>query len=322
MKKFLCYLSLCLVGLFLFVGCGIEGSTEPSAIEFVQDVFYIDKDIRTFLDYKIYPSTARHPSVSYDSNADESIKTSYEFRDGYIHIWGDNFKPFDVTVILGNLEDTCEVRLRQYPSSIGFYDDLGAEKTSDVVYAGLDYSLDLKAMFDGQLRSVENNEFNYEIITTNPDVIEVKNEQQLLLHSTGRRGSSSITVIIKDSLGNEVPGLRATIKLSVLETIDSWYLTVGERALNNGDTLSVSAEAGHQLEIVARAFDRHGFLIEGGFQLFTSNKNVAVIRTEEGKTYLEFVGAGNCDLTLISSTVDGDGNPVKIVIKLQVQILE
>ena len=50
MKRFISLSIICLMSLFAFAGCGIKGGTLATGIEFVHDVFYVDYEVRTFLD--------------------------------------------------------------------------------------------------------------------------------------------------------------------------------------------------------------------------------------------------------------------------------
>ena len=329
MKKILSLLSVCIVSLLLFTGCGIEGGTQPSGIEFVRDVFYVDYNVSTFLDYKVYPSTADNEYVSFELEADYTLEDSFEFRNGSIKVTDSNFTSIIVKAKLNSLEDSCEVKLKEYPTSV----DLGdAEGT---INAGLVKYLDFKGQFESGIRSCEAGEFNYKITSNNPSVIEVVDESKLSIRSTGRSGEATISVKIYNSVGQEMIGLGDSVKLTVVDAIESSYATFGNLFLiKDGETKTIELEKGTVLEekISVRYFSSRDFLIElTDYEVLLSNDNVFEVVTKPDGTYLKLKDEANIVLdadekasvvlTLRSKTTDANGMPVRIQTTIVVQFL-
>jgi len=317
MKKLFSLLAICLISLFAFAGCGVQGGTIATGIEFVRDVFYVDYNVETFLDYKVYPSTAKEVFVTYDIRDESSIRSYYSFTDGYVKITNSKFTSINVTAKLNTYEDTCEVRLREYPSSVTF------ATTTDEVVGGLVYSLDLIGAFIDGNRACENDEFVYKIKSSNPSVIDVISEERLLVKSTGRRGESRITVQICNSNNEEITGLTASITLKVVDAISECFATFGnDFVITDGLEKDISSTINQEYKIDVKYFDESGYLIElADFDCYLSNDDVFEIVKKSDGIYLKVVGEGEVVLTIQSNTVDTTGNPVRIQSNLQVQFL-
>lgn len=329
MKKILSLLSVCIASLLLFTGCGIEGGGQPSGIEFVRDVFYVDYGVSTFLDYKVYPSTAGRDYISYELEADYTLEDSFEFRRGAIKVTDSNFTSIIVKAKLNSLEDSCEVRLKEYPTKV----DFGANE--NIINAGLVKYLDLKGTFKAGERSCENGEFVYKMTSSNPSVIEILDESSLAVRSTGRSGEATIAVSIFNSAGDEMTGLSDSIGLKVVDSIESSFATFGNLfVLKDGLTQTIQIESGTALEekISVRYFSSRDFLIElTDFDVMISNDNLFEIVEKADGVYLKLKDETNIELdeddkanvvlTLRSKTTDDTGSLVRIQTTIVVQFL-
>ena len=308
MKRFFSLVSICLISLLFLAGCGIEGGTVPTGIEFVDDVFYVDYNVETFLDYKTYPSTAQNIYVSYGIEADQNQDTFYEFSNGSIKVTDKRFTSITVTARLTNYSDSCEVRLKEYPTSVFLAEE------SVTLDAGLIYSLNLQGEFLSGIRNCENAEFNYKVISSNPSVVKVISEDNLLVQSTGRRGSATITVKVCNSKGEEVESLTDTLTINVIEAVDSSYASFGNLfVFEDGGTTEATLVLDDQFKISVKYFDPEGFLIENAsFECYLSNDNVFEKVVVEGEVYLKVKGEGTVTVTLMSDATDAVGSPVRI----------
>ncbi len=316
MKKFFSIFAICLVSILTFSGCGVEGSSVATGIDFVQDIFYVDLNVETTLQYKVYPSTASDVYVSFSTENDESLNTMFVFSNGKIKVTNSRFTSIVVKARLNSFEASCIVKLKEYPNSISF------SKESDEVNAGSVYLLPLSGMFS-QNRPLESNEFNYKITSSNPSVIKVHNQNSLYVMSTGRRGNSRITVEICDSEGKRVRDLVASIDLTVNNSIEQSFVALGNKyVLTNGSDFQIEASGiGQELELFAYYFDANDFLLDAEYNAFLSSDNVATIEQRDGKKYIRFIASGEVELTVQSNYLDGEGKPVMLKCKLKVRIL-
>ncbi len=333
MKKFFSVIGLCLCSLFVFASCGVEGSNAVSGIKFVNKVFYVDKGVRTFLDYKIYPSTAQSYNVTYNVSDGIDDADTYVFSNGYFTI-RDNinsqaYSPIRITISLNDFSDTCEVRLREYPTSVGFFNKDGTTKASDIVYGGATYVLGLSGEFLSGRRNVNNNEFTYKITSSDPSIIEVKDEQGLTVQSTGRRGSSEVKVEVCNSEGTTQTGLSATIRLNVVSSVNDVFATFGNSVIRDKNKLNLSLSGGEEFKIRARYFDSSNIEIDlADYEVFLSNDKFFTLEKNQGgytltakaKDEVNSAG-GTVDITIQTLDIGTDGNPVKIKITVQVQFL-
>lgn len=327
MKKIVSIFVITIFSLFIFAGCGIEGSETIAGIEFIRDVFYVDYNVETNLEYKVYPSTADNFYVTFDIAADLDLSGLFVCHEGKIIIDDEKFPVYDpdstspnsisVKVRASGVEDTCEVRLREYPEAIGF------DKEEDVLNCGTVYDLQLKGIFKKGVRYCNIGEFNYKITSSDPSVIKVVSEDNLKVQSTGRRGFSTITVEICNAKGQKL-GLTATIGLKVVDTIENVYASFGDRfVMVDGETKNpLKANNGEEFKVQVRYFNEDGFVIKlADYDCFLSNNKVMELVTKSDGKYLKIIGAGEVEIMLNSTGVNADGNPVQIRFKVVVQIL-
>ncbi len=330
MKKFLSIFIMFVCCAFVFAGCGVVGSGDAAGIQFLQDVFYVDKNVETHLDYKVYPLTAKNYNIRYSLPANYGSDTTYRFVNGNVTVTDDAFRPIDIDINLNDAyTDTCTVRLRQYPKSIGIYkknsENEDTKITNDSVYGGLVYALNVKGIFGSNStpRFFEENEFNYQIESTNQNIIAIESERNLLVRSTGKRGSSLVTVRVCDGQGNAVSGLSTSINLTVVDPIDNTFATFDNRfVLRHGETYELTLEKGYEAVINVRSFNEEGFIINNAeYDCYLSNDSVFESRIDDLGIFLVVKGSGEVKVTLQSRSSDASGKPVKIEFVLKVQIL-
>lgn len=332
MKKILSLMVISLISVFSlsFAGCGVKGGTLATGIEFVQDVFYVDYNVETFLDYKVYPSTSDNVYVNYVPRGEESIVSYYTFSKGKVKVTNQRFTSIKVTIKMNEYSDECEVRLKRYPNSISF------AKAEDYINAGSVYPLDLEGLF-GEEPNVEkisckDSQYRISLTSSNPSVIEIVSTEGLLVRSTGRMGESDITVKMLDSNGKEKTGLSATMKLVVVENITSSFVVIGGNSVNNKSVLPIeTAVNGATYRINAYYFGASGFKNEAtDIEVYLSNDKVFELLNDADGYYLKLKNLAKLEkdedyysvkLTIQSTLLNSSGQPQRFDIELRVRIL-
>ena len=318
MKRIFSFSIIILACAFIFASCGIEGNKEIAGIQFVSDVFYVDYNVETFLDYKVYPSTAEDVYVTYKIENSNEIDNTFIFTQGRIKVIDKAFTTISVTLMSNQLSDSCKVRLKEYPTAISF------DKQEDYVNAGSVYYLDLKGVFGDGVKMCEGGDFNYKITSNNTSVIEVISEENLLLKSTGRRGSAKIDVQIFNSVNQEMSGLKTSINLIVVETLNDSFVTLdSNRVLRHNETTILTKNISDELLLEVMYFSDLNLVNKlADFNVYLSNDNVFEIVEKEGKTYLKVVGEGVVEITIQSTAHNNQGVPIVIKNNIEVQISE
>lgn len=306
----------CLVSVFVFAGCGTEGSSSVQAVFFVKDVYYVDYNVETFLDYKVYPSTSSDYAVSFPIGSNYlSEGKNFILKNGKIKVIDKSFLSITVDVKINDLKDTCEVRLREYPKSIKF------EQSSKTISAGRVETLEVVGVFGSGERKCVQDEFNYKITSSDQSVIEVIDSESLIVASTGKAGESDIRVEILNSLGesqNLVAETTIVCKNNILES----FAIFGNTVVKDGAELNLSMKKGDSSVVAVHYFDENEFLIDGtDFDVYLSNDSVLSLVDENGKKKLFVVGEGDVRITIYSRSDNVDGVPSKITLKVNVQYL-
>lgn len=314
LKSIVASIAVCILSLFVFAGCGTEGSSTVQAILFVKDVYYVDYNVETFLDYKVYPATSSSYAVAFSLGSDYITESQYfKFEKGLVKVLDRRFTSIVVNVKINELQDTCEVRLREYPSEIAFVN------SSEKIYENGVKTLEIAGIFSDGKRNCYQDEFNYKITSSNPSVVEVLDSQNLLVASTGKSGESDITVEILNSAG-ESQDLVATTKIVCENNIAGSFAFFGKNVVKNNAELNIVANAGDQFVTAVRYFDEDQFLIESSdFLVLLSTDKVLSLSEENGKRVLTVIGEGTVTITLQSTGINMNKVPSKITFKVNVQ---
>lgn len=306
----------CFVSIFVFAGCGTEGSSSVQAIFFVKDVYYVDYNVETFLDYKVYPLTSSDYVADFwlpQSNIDQS--KYFIFKKGKIKVIDKTFSSITVNIRINDLKDTCEVRLREYPRLIRF------EQSSKTISAGRVETLEVVGVFDSGERKCVQDEFNYKITSSDQSVVEVIDSENLIVASTGKAGKSDLRVEILNSLG-ESQNLVAETTIVCQNNIFDSFAVFGDTVVKNGAELNLSMKKGDGAVVSVRYFDEDQFLINGtDFDVYLSNDDVLRLVDDDGKKKLFVVGEGDVRITLYSKSDNNEGVPSKVIFKVNVQYL-
>ncbi len=323
MKKILSIIGMFICSLFIFAACGIEGGTEVAGVKFVRDVFYVDFDVKTFLDYKVYPGTAKDYVANLPIVSGEfEFERNFTLVDGYITVKRpanareeatlvENFL-ITVRVSIGSYSDTCDVRLKKYPSSIT------TAKSRDTVLGGSEYQIDVQGLFGEEFRSLREGEYNYKLTSTDESVIMIKDEQNLRVQSTGKKGSATIGVQVLNSAGQTVRGLNTNITLDVEGNIGDYIVSLGALRLMDGGEYNLAFQQDQSVELDVRYVDGEGILIsDGNFSVTLSGDPVFEI-SKSGGVFLRVVGKGTATLKIQSTGLGADQKPIQFSCKLTV----
>lgn len=316
LKSIIASIAVCILSLFVFAGCGTEGGSAVQAILFVKDVYYVDYNVETFLDYKVYPATSSSYIVSFSLGSDYITESQYfRFENGSVKVLDKRFTSIVVNVKINELQDSCEVKLREYPSEIAFLN------SSEKLYENGVKTLEVTGVFESETepRKCKPDEFNYKITSSNPSVVEVLDSQNLLVASTGKAGESDITVEILNSAG-ESQNLVATTKIVCENNISDSFAVFGKNVVKNNAEINLVTKLGSQFVTAVKYFDDDQFLIESsGFLVLLSNENVLKLSEENGKRVLTVKGEGTVTIILQSTGINKDKVPSKITFKVNVQ---
>lgn len=314
LKSLIMSICVCILSLFVFAGCGTEGSSTVQAILFVKDVYYVDYNVETFLDYKVYPATSSSYAVAFSLGSDYITESQYfKFEKGSVKVLDKRFTSIIVNVRINELQDSCEVKLREYPSEIAFLN------SSEKLYEDGVKTLQVAGVFKSGTRNCYQDEFNYKITSSNPSVVEVMDSQNLLIASTGKSGESDITVEILNSAG-ESQGLSATTKIVCENNITDSFAVFGKNVVKNNAEINLISNLGDKFVTAVRYFDDEQFLIESSdYLVLLSNDDILILSEENGKRVLTVLGEGTVTVTLQSTGINKDKVPSKITFKVNVQ---
>lgn len=324
MKKALSIIGMFVCSLFIFAACGIQGGDDVVGIKFVRDVFYVDYEVSTFLDYKVFPATAK----GYYTNlaivgVDDGLDGAYTLTNGYVTVKrpstqreeAELVKIFSlkVQISVGNYSDTCEVRLREYPSSIT------AASSHDSAVGGTEYQIDVKGVFNSGERSLLEGEFNYKVTSSDESVILVSDEQNLRVKSTGRKGSATVTVQVLTGENKPVEGLKASITLDVEAAANDCFVNLGNLRLEDGGQYSIPYAQGQRYELGVRYYDEEGILISlADYTISIDGSDVLIETLEQNRRYLRIIGRGTATIRIQSNGVDAEQKPLKMTFKITV----
>lgn len=318
--KYLVVALLCMMSAFVFVGCGTKGSSDVQGVFFVKDVYYVDYNVETFLEYKVYPATSSNYAVNLALGRNYVTESKYfDFNNGTVRVKDKAFSTIKVNVGINEFQDSCEVRLREYPRKISF-----AEKTTKV-QAGRVLTLEIDGVFDSGDRKCNPDEFNYLITSSDPSVVEIVDSANLVVASTGKSGESDIRVEILNSLG-ESQNLVATTKLVCRNNVADTFVIFGETVIKNNAQLNIATEKDVSFDVQVFYFDKNDFLIsDADFDILLSNNDVFdVVEDKDGKHLVVKEQKDNevfeyeVKVTLYSNEDNTSGLPTKVVFNIKV----
>lgn len=234
-KKFLVLLMLilCCCTAPILSACSGKGSTEVKSVRFVKDVYELDSNTPTKLDYKFYPSTASSNDIRFEATVPGVVQSSLVCRvdgNGVCTIFSETLN-VDATVAIyrgNNKEDECIVRLKKYPNRIYFKNSQGSETiTGFNLNLGGATNLNLWGEFtnvgehevttyDSQINS---NNYKVKITSDNQRVVYTTADSNgLIVYSTGIVGSAKVSVSIINGKDENVAS--ADVIVNVIGSVD------------------------------------------------------------------------------------------------------
>ena len=323
MKKLYSLIIACLFSVFLFAGCGYTGSDTITGIAFTSNVFYVDEDVPTKLGVKVFPSSASASDLRFNSSvSDFDLRyVNFDREEGIISINNSAVSEVKVTVLYGSFEDECMVYLKSYPNSVNF------SQSSINLYAGGMTQLSYFGLFDSGLKAIDTSFYNTKLISSDPSVISVEDSNNLIIKSTGRSGSATLTATMVKSNGVST-GLSASIKVNVVNTIKECSLLINDTNLIRNISLATdqnlttitynSALVGGTININPIFTDIYDFIIEDSdYELISNNQNVVKVVNDQ----LVIVSSGSTEILLIPNFSDENGSPIIFKIVLQINLL-
>ena len=241
MKKFFGVLCLCFCCVLMLSGCGVAGGSSIVAIRFERQIYYVDENCDTKIDYKVYPSTADNFATTFQSSSEDYFTLNGE---GIINV-ENFFSSVKLTVQAGNKTDECYVVKKIYPSSVYLTHpclDNNAPSSTDslVLTKGASTVVTMFGEFgarfnqetgktevisnaDERLQIVDENIFKFEIISSDPSIVNVPDPSKLQISSGSRAGDCVVTVFLVDDNGQRKQGasgdICASINVSVIEPV-------------------------------------------------------------------------------------------------------
>lgn len=226
----------------LFSACGATPTNEARYVRFESNVdlyedgkaiFEVDVGVKTKLNFKVTPSswsgyvpTYRVRSGGYNVNL-----LKFNLKEGEILVSSPTFEPIEVEVIVNGHSDICEVRLKEYPTSICLENNV-SEVT---INGGEIYSIPLRGIFETSETPVVISEsrYNFEVISSDERIIEVENPGILKVKATQKVCNDFVQVkvsvldqtgeIRKNDAGKDI---SVTIKFKVVQIAKFGYLNI------------------------------------------------------------------------------------------------
>ena len=223
-----------------------------------------------------------------------------------------------VTIKYENYEDVCMVYLKQYPDSIYFDNSIVNLQAGGI--AQLSYS----GNFSSQSKPIDVSFYHTKIQSSDESVIEVLDSDNLIIKSTGRSGSSTLTVSMVNTEGKVVSNLTTSIVVNVVNSVKNCTLNINNNIIRNislqespiASQVEINGfKLNDELEIGAIFTDKYDFILnQADFIITSENQNIAVVN---GKT-ITLKASGEVELLITPNIYDVNGNPV--VFKLIMQI--
>lgn len=305
-KLFLCLFMVVLLPLsFVLTGCGATPQNDVVGVAFdsmIYDeetgyaVFEVDPNITTPLTYKVFPSTCTGYKIYFDpvNKGTDQNSARYKFEDGQITVTSDKFEEVTYKVRIGEFEDTCIIRLKEYPV------DIRPEHATMVVGAYETVSINILGTFVNAngvstTRPITEHDFNFLVEPEDETIIGVFNPNRLKFSSIrGNSAQTKVNVYLLNANG-EKTGLKCQIDVTITQNAGDAFLLLEKgygKFIRNDQTVEIDY---NELETVgsykAVKFDlfvltENSIWIEqdGDVQIQLSNKNLA--KTSDDGSYI------------------------------------
>ena len=333
MKKFFSLLITLAFTVGLFVGCGYTAGTGVTGIAFTSDVYYVDYNVETRLDYKILPSTASAFNPQITLVGDDLLLSGIEkINNDTIKVVDQNFDHVEVQIKYSTgsgvvYGDSCEVRLKKYPEAITTRDDtvyVSSKGITQVEYLG--------NFGENDLRTMDNSYYKTRVTSSDETVITVESQDNVVVKSTGKQGKAKITIEVVASDGSKIgaSGLQTSVDVVVTNSVSNCTMLAsytdelsGEtnakiyRNLAAGNTTFEFTNTTKCYTIEPILLDDEGYIVENvGYNVVSLNDNVVTVTDNKNGTFsINLVGEGETEV-LISSNGYGDNGEI-VIFKLK-----
>lgn len=243
------------------VACGATPGEEAFGVMFDSQkydeetgkaIFEVDLGVPTELPIICNPSTARD-KVDYTIPVEGQTNAGYNrsrftFEKGVITVNYDDFEPVEIRVIVGEYSDQCIVKLKEYPISIR------PAEAGVVLSSGSSYTINAIGIFevpdktDPRLTVTEERllleeEYNFKVVSSNEQAIDVPNENRLSVCSIQNTyGSSKVTVYLLDQ-SKKSKEISFDVNFSVVEVAKQGFLIFDgfDKFVEDGGSIEVDA---------------------------------------------------------------------------------
>lgn len=217
----------------LLVGCGATPVNQAQGVTFLsniqnekgQAVFELDLGATLKLPYKINPSSAygyapRFTAISGISG--DNLETYFmDMTTGEFRINRADFKDVEVQITVGAFTDVCQIKLKEYPTEIGVYDESefnNINKTPKINLAcGESYQINVAAIMVGSeivnqetgekaASLILDNDYNFlvECDEQSKTLINIPNKNRLYFMTYNNYGTAKVRVAICDYFNNVI----------------------------------------------------------------------------------------------------------------------
>lgn len=336
MKKILSVVIAITFSLFLFAGCTHKAGTAVTGIAFKQSIFYFDLNVPTKLEYKILPSSASYhePTITLDNEFLDNRISSYNgLKDTFI-INDESFESAKFTIKYSTgsgvtYEDTCEVRLKEYPTHVyvgSGNSDLDENSKFYISSRGI-AQIPLLGLFGSEEKTLDTSYYKFVVASSDSTVITVENQQNIVVKSTGKQGKATINIKVVASDGSKIKdGLEENVDVIVNNNVSNCTLFT---TYENNESEKVStiyrdlktSETEFRFDnsiknntyiIEPVLLDSDGYVVENiGYTIVSLNEEVIkVVDNGDGTFSLVALTSGQTDVLITSNGYGGDGSAV------------
>jgi len=232
----------------LLTGCGATPVNSVNAVYFESNlydeetgyaVFEVDLNVETELTFKINPSVWEGYEPVYAvvrGGEKEENRSRFRLEYGKITVLNPKFEEITVRIYVNEFEDTCIIRLKEYPTDIFLTDDTKVKESTDYVNAGGVYTLHVYGQYtvpkvdeegnvvkDGKgdivtenvIRELGDDRYNFLVESSDKTVIDVLDNSRLKVCSLKHKiESATVTISLLDTTG-KVRGETFVLKLKL-----------------------------------------------------------------------------------------------------------
>lgn len=261
------FLSLAFLLMLPFVmllsGCGATPINDVRAVYFESNlydeetgyaVFEVDLNEPTKLTFKINPSSWSGYSPTYaviKFGESEENRSRFRLEDGFVTVLNSHFEEITVRISVNDREDTCIVRLKQYPTEIYLTKDTRLTEFSDFINANGDYTIHVFGKFVTknkeetieEIRELTDDVYNFDVESSNETSIYVLNRNRLKVCTLKSRIEETVVTIklldTKGELKNENCVLK--LKLSVVLSPSTSFVKLScyDKFISSGDVVEL-----------------------------------------------------------------------------------